>query len=94
MKIPRSFQILGKSYVVKVIPDKEWAEPETWGVCSPEKREITLRGGLKREVMEHVYLHEITHAILDAMGRDKLYADEAFVDMFSGLLHQAITSGK
>ena len=94
MKIPGSFQLLGKSYSVRIIPEREWTESETWGVCSPEKRQIIIKGGLSRETTEHVYLHEVTHAILDAMGRDRLYADESFVDLLSGLFHQALTSGK
>jgi hypothetical protein len=28
------------------------------------------------------------HAILDSMNENKLYKDEKFVDVFSGLLHQ------
>ena len=92
MKIPRSFQLMGKKYNVRIIPESLWNDENTVGLCSPQLREIIIKGGLKQEVQEHVFFHEVTHAILDAMGRDKLYTDEAFVDMFSGLLHQALTS--
>ena len=36
--------------------------------------------------------HEMTHAILDTMGRDDLSADEVFVSSFSSFLTEALTS--
>jgi hypothetical protein len=92
MKIPKSFQLLGKRYEVVMVPVEEWSEEELVGLCSPQKLEVSIKCGLKPQLQEHIYLHEMMHAIFDAMGEEKLYTDEAFIDTLAGLLHQALTS--
>jgi hypothetical protein len=51
-------------------------------------------GGITRptEMQEHTFLHELTHFILNAMGESELRGNEKFVDVFSGLLHQALVT--
>jgi hypothetical protein len=92
MKIPKRFTLLGCPYVVRVVPVSEWSMDDCVGIFLPQSREIRLRQD-KRQALEHAFLHELTHAVLLAMGREKLYGDEAFVDLLSGLFHQALTSG-
>lgn len=45
-----------------------------------------------QQQIEHTFFHELTHFILDAMVESELRTNEKFVDVFSGLLHQALTS--
>ena len=44
--------------------------------------------------IEHTFCHELTHHILNKMFRDDLNGDEKFVDVFAGLLHQALVTMK
>lgn len=94
MKIPGSFYLMGSRYSVKIVPAKVWpfADDEV-GVFDPLSKTISLRKQ-ERSGLEHTYLHELTHAILHAMNRDKLYMDESFVDVSSGLLHQALLTAE
>lgn len=41
---------------------------------------------------ENTFWHEVTHAILDTMGRGDLNEDESFVCCFSGFLTECINS--
>ena len=38
------------------------------------------------------FLHELTHAILFAMGKEELNDDESFVNTFSSFLSEAINT--
>ena len=49
---------------------------------------------IPRSMLEATYLHELVHAVLSCMGDTELYANEPFIDMFSGLLHQALVTGE
>lgn len=42
--------------------------------------------------MLNTYIHEITHVILDTMGRGDLSQDEAFVSTFAGFATEGIVS--
>ena len=46
------------------------------------------------EMVEHTFLHELIHHILDTMGESELRDNEKFVDILSGLLHQAFRTAK
>lgn len=94
MKIPRTFRLLGTEYTVRLIPRDEWdQDAECVGLFKPQACEIHIQER-SREAMEHTYLHELLHACILATGRDKLYKDEAFIDMLAGLLHQALTTAR
>ena len=41
---------------------------------------------------EQTFLHELTHAILFAMGKEDLNDDESFVNTFSSFLSEAIST--
>ena len=64
------------------------------------KRAITLarksyRGiPLKLSALHETFWHELTHAILESMGRDDLNSDENFVEEFSARLAKAIESAR
>lgn len=64
------------------------------------KRTITLarksyRGiPLKLSALHETFWHELTHAILESMGRTDLDNDESFVEEFSARLAKAIQSAR
>lgn len=96
MKIPSSFKLLGKTITVQYDNDLRYREN-----CSGEARYRTNTIHLQpssgswpvtQESTEHTFLHELTHHILQAQGKTDLRNDEEFVDLFSGLLHQALTT--
>lgn len=64
------------------------------------KRTITLarksyRGiPLKLSALQETFWHELTHAILESMGRNDLDNDEQFVEDFSSRLAKAIASAR
>lgn len=94
MKIPKSFQLHGTTYEVSCVPEKDWeGEADELGYFMPQQRRIVVKAG-DREIMDHTFCHELVHAVLTHMGEDKLTRNEKFVDMFGGLLHQAMTSAK
>lgn len=86
MKIPARFSLLGTHYNVRTVPK---IDEETVAYFDPQKCLIALRSGLSKEQREHAFLHELVHAALHAMNNE-LYSDEQFVDVLSGLLHQAL----
>jgi hypothetical protein len=93
MKIPATFNLLGNVIAVTIIDAKDWKEKDCVGFYNSFVSEIAI---LKRSstLMEHTFLHEMMHAVLTAMGQDKLSKNEAFVDMSSGLIHQALSTAK
>ena len=94
MKIPKRFMLLGTVYEVSCVPVKDWeGEADEIGLFLSQQRQIAIRAG-DQQIMEHTFYHELVHAILTHMGEDKLTRNERFVDMFGGLLHQAMTSSK
>ncbi len=92
-KIPQSFMLLGRSIRVTLIKPCDWKMPDAIGCYDSHLGQISI---LKTnpDLEEHTFFHELMHAVLTAMGRDKLNQDEAFVDMSSGLLMQAFTSAR
>jgi hypothetical protein len=94
MKIPKSFALHGTTYEVSCVSEKNWeGEADELGYLLPQLGKVAIKAG-DQQIMEHTYCHELVHAILTHMGEDKLNRNEKFVDMFGGLLHQAMTSAK
>lgn len=91
MRIPKTFRLMGHEYSVRIVPKSEWKDPEAVGLFDNSARQILILRADKA-TMEQVYLHELEHCLLLAMGRDKLYKDESFVDLHAGMLHQVLTS--
>ena len=90
MKIPKTVRLGGLQFTVHVIPAKEWKDEEAVGLFHPDSRTIAVLYDKNKETLLHRYLHELEHAILHVMNRDRLYKDEAFVDLHSCLLLQAL----
>jgi len=67
MKIPKSVNVLGEKYKVKIldeIPDHPYAV----GLCDYNAREITLLKSLKGKDKLATFLHEVNHATLWESG--------------------------
>ena len=88
--IPSEFQLGGFTWKVKkckTLKDK-------WGHCDLAKREIVLLGTLQSDVLEQTFYHELTHAILIAMGKHTDDHSEEWIDAFSMFLHQYVKTAK
>ena len=92
MKIPSSIKLLGHTITVEVVSKREWDIEDAVAVWIPQEYKIRLMRQ-PRARLSHAYLHELTHAVLDSMGH-KLARDESFVDLFSGLMSQALETGE
>lgn len=93
MKIPKSFELLGLTVTVSFIPEGE-SPDSVCGYYDPTSETIYISSSLPLQTQEQTFLHEFLHAALQAMGRDKLNADEAFIDVLAGLVHQMDKSAK
>lgn len=102
MKIPKSFKLLAHNVDI-TISDEQCLDREVFGLSYNNGNKIVL--GTKVNIQdkiediplsqqEHAFLHELTHQILTMMGETRLGNNEKFVDMFSGLLHQALETAK
>lgn len=93
MNVPSKFKILGVTYTVSVIDPDKWADPTCVGTFDPMTNSIMA---LKQapDVTFHTAWHEICHAMLHAMGMDKLYRDEKFVDLLGGMIAQVIATSE
>jgi hypothetical protein len=94
--VPLSFCIMG--YTITV----EWNErlrhhEDLVGLAMHRDNKIVIQPSVPgnprtSEQIEHTFFHELVHFILDAMQEEELRKNEKFVDVFSGLLHQALTT--
>ena len=88
-----SFEIMGHKIKVKYgrVPKEAWA----W--WRPDQKEIVVSPRIKKMPVSHLHhtlCHEITHALLDTIGREDLSQDEAFVDLLSNAMYQVVTTIK
>lgn len=93
--IPSSFELLGVTYTVE-FEDDLIGRTDNVGEADYRYRKIrlqSLKAGvpINSEKQEQTYLHEVTHHILEIMG-SKLKNDEQFIELFAGLLHQALVT--
>ncbi len=70
-----------------------------YGTCERHRSLIEIAKTVRDEKctenqMTLTFLHELTHAILYHLGEKELNDNERFVESFSGLLHQALTTAK
>ena len=96
MNIPSKFTLFGSTYAVEFVESLR----ETDGVEAQHSyRQKLIRlhpegPGHTRDAVEHAFCHELTHAILVQMGEQDLNSNERFVDVFGGLLHQALKTAE
>jgi hypothetical protein len=55
---------------------------------------IYLEDEVPQEYLEHVFLHELFHAMFETSGHPNLSEDEGLVDSMAALLHQYLQTNK
>jgi len=96
MKIPKRFKLHGHTITVEYSIDLR-DEDDAVGKASYRGQKIILQPicvGYSRPKtsIEQTFLHELTHHILHEMAEYDMMNNEKFVDLFSALLHQALTT--
>jgi len=91
INIPETFHLFGSEYEVVFRDDLSQVEGlegrHHYGLKKIELQSIDATH--TRDSVEHAYFHELIHAILCQMSDEK-NNDETFIDIFAGLLHQAL----
>ena len=94
MKIPKKFKVGSVDYEVRLV--QHCGTNDDFGLWRPQGIiEIANQaGGYEVSASKKIQtlMHEITHAILFAMGKGELNDDESFVNTFSSFLSEAINS--
>lgn len=101
MKIPKQV-VVGKTKVrINKVHSLMVGKDACRGGYNWDKQEISIAsntpsGTHKYSVSDkaNTFWHELTHAILHDMGKDKLNRDEAFVTAFANRLDQAIKTAR
>lgn len=92
--IPKKFKIGGVDYIVKQV--EHCGLNDDFGLWRPQGIiEIANQAGgyeVSDSKKRQTFLHELTHAILFAMGKEELNEDESFVNTFSSFLAEAIST--
>lgn len=95
--IPKKFRLFGQEIKLRYR-----RFPETEGECvlgqaKAHINRIDLQRpdrSFPRTQVEQVYLHEVMHCILDALGYEKLSCNEKFVNDMAMALHQVLTTAE
>lgn len=85
--IPTAFSCMGTDWTVKRVPDL-MKRSNCMGQTNTTECEIVIDDSLTGDQMFHTYYHELMHVVASSIGRQDLNADEAFIDLFAGLLYQ------
>jgi hypothetical protein len=96
VNIPKSFQLFGSTYTVEIEDNlrENTGNEADHSYRLKRIRLQTVSEANTKDAQEHAFLHEVVHAILTQMNESVLNDNEQFVDIFSGLLHQMIKTGK
>ena len=92
--IPNKLKIGGVDYSIKHV--EHCGMNDDFGLWRPQGIiEIANQAGgyeVSDSKKRQTFLHELTHAILFAMGKEQLNDDESFVNTFSSFLNEAINT--
>ena len=91
IKIPKSFQLTGHTYKVKLV--KKVDKEDSCGEVLYEKKLIKLRKPTKDytiQMVEETLLHEIIHAILYECEYKELSENEELIERLSRAVKQVI----
>lgn len=92
--IPSKLKIGGVDYSIKHV--EHCGMNDDFGLWRPQGIiEIANQAGgyeVSDSKKRQTFLHELTHAILFAMGKEELNDDESFVNTFSSFLNEAINT--
>ena len=90
--IPNQLKVGSVDYVVKQV--EHCGNCDDFGFWKPQGIiEIANQSGgyeVSESKKKQTFLHELTHSILFAMGKEELNEDESFVNTFSSFLAEAI----
>ena len=94
MNIPKKFRVGGVDHGGKRM--KKRGINDYFGLWRPQGIiEIANQAGgydVSESKKKQTFLHELTHAILFAMGKEELNEDESFVNTFSSFLNEAMNT--
>jgi Zn-dependent peptidase ImmA (M78 family) len=103
-RIPKQFELGTHTVSVRMVGSKEWeALTDDYDIAGAvgawvyKEQGIIILRDQTPSMRKHTFTHELTHAILDAMGdakSKKLTTDEKWVDRFAGFLAQALETAK
>ena len=92
--IPNKLKIGGVDYSIKHV--EHCGMNDDFGLWRPQGiiENANQAGGyeVSDSKKRQTFLHELTHAILFAMGKEELNDDESFVNTFSSFLNEAINT--
>lgn len=98
LTLPKKVKVGDKWYSVEIAESMQ--DRLYMGEVHYAKQTITLARKsyhgipLKLSALHETFWHELTHAILESMGRTQLNNDENFVEEFSSRLAKAIASAR
>lgn len=69
MKLPSLIRVIGKPYSVELVP-KTKLETADLGECKYPEQQITIQSGQAKEQEQDTLLHEVIHAVDEAMDTD------------------------
>ena len=92
--IPKKFKVGSVDYEVRFV--EHCGTDDDFGLWRPQGIiEIANQAGgynVSESKKKQTFLHELTHSILFAMGKEELNKDESFVNTFSSFLAEAINT--
>lgn len=86
MKPPRSLKVGPHVYRVVTVPDGVLEGAGACATCTPTRLVISLDGGQPASQMADSLLHELSHAILDAVRLDDDVEEQVCLALGPGLL--------
>lgn len=86
--IPKKFTLGAVNWTVEEVDSLVNA----MGATFLAESKVQILKGLKQDVKEQTFYHELVHCILYALG--KMQHDEEFVDSFAVMLHQYMKTHK
>ena len=95
MRIPKSFQIGGRTIRVKY--DHGIKKEGNFEDRAIPRKSLIIIDKDPDKVNDYqalTFTHELVHLCIDAIGKYELSRDEEFVETFSNFLHQALTTMK
>lgn len=91
MKLPKTVNILGLTYEVQVVEVVD-RHDALWGKIDYEAQVIKIDASISDERKHQVFMHELLHGVLSALGFDRLNEDESAVQSISAALYHALSN--
>ena len=98
IQIPKRFMLMGEEYTVQIVPELVFTDGDKgsleWDLNIIRLQPSNPASPLPQDKVEHVFFHELLHAIFYQLGRAELRKDEELVEQMAGLLHQAFKTAE